>query len=223
MTRYLEPLAIAANIVQESFCRMDQVLLTFGFLVMKYRDEKMNQDHIGRDAIINSVEARWNKSDQEIFISTVLVNPFYRTAPFSALPVFSKAHIRVLFTKLYHRFFTVQPPSEFIQHAYDFLDGRGFFQGLEGQVKFELEAALNKVNSQKKKILKFSNMLWISEAATRSPHRPGLVFNTRSLKRHLRFLNICTSATLCFRQLCIMREAIQCFWKHFNKTSKPHR
>lgn len=81
---------------------MDQVLLTFGFLVMKYRDEKMNQDHIGRDAIINSVEARWNKSDQEIFISTVLVNPFYRTAPFSALPVFSKAHIRVLFTKLYH-------------------------------------------------------------------------------------------------------------------------
>lgn len=52
---------------------MDQVLLTFGFLVMKFRDEKMNQDPIGCDAIINSVEARWNKSDQEIFITTVLV------------------------------------------------------------------------------------------------------------------------------------------------------
>jgi hypothetical protein len=82
VTRYLEPLAIAANVVQESFCRMDQVLLTFGFLVMKYRDEKMNQDIIGRDAIIKSIELRWSKSDQEVFISAVLVNPFYRTTPF---------------------------------------------------------------------------------------------------------------------------------------------
>jgi hypothetical protein len=131
VTRYLEPLAIAANIVQESFCRIDQVLLTFGFLVMKYRDEKMDQDPIGRDAIINSIEARWNKSDQEIFISTVLVNPFYRTAPFAALPVFSKAYIRELFTKLYCRFFTVQPPSEFIEHTYNFLDGVGFSKDLK--------------------------------------------------------------------------------------------
>lgn len=148
VTRYLEPLAIAANIVQESFCRMDQVLLTFSFLVMKYRDEKMNQDPIGHDAIIHSIEARWSKTDQEVFISAVLVNPFYRTAPFAALPVFSKAHIRVLFTKLYRHFFNVQPPTEFIEHTYDFLDGKGFFRGLEDQVKFELETALNNVRSK---------------------------------------------------------------------------
>ena len=43
--------------------------------------EQESQTHIGRDAIIKSIEARWNKWDQEIFISTVLVNPFYRTAP----------------------------------------------------------------------------------------------------------------------------------------------
>lgn len=148
MTRYLEPLAIAANIVQESFCRMDQVLLTFGFLTMKYRDEKMNHDPIGRDAIIKSVELRWSKSDQEVFIAAVLANPFYRTSPFAPLPVFSKAHIRVLFTKLYRRFFQVEPPTEFIEHAYDFLDGTGFFRGLEGQVKYELETALNKVRCE---------------------------------------------------------------------------
>jgi len=40
VTLYLELLAIAANIVQGLFCRMDQVLLTFGFLVMQYQNEK---------------------------------------------------------------------------------------------------------------------------------------------------------------------------------------
>jgi len=127
---------------------MDQVLLTFGFLVMKYRDEKMSQDPIGRDAIINSLETRWGKSDQEIFIAAVLVNPFFRMAPFAALPVFSKARIRLLFTKLYRRFFNTPPPTEFIARTYDFLDGKGFFDGLDGQVKYELETALNEVKSK---------------------------------------------------------------------------
>lgn len=125
---------------------MDQVLLTFGFLIMKYRDEKMSQDPIGRDAIINSIETRWSKSDQEAFISTVLVNPFYRTMPFAPLSIFSKAYIRGLFTKLYRRIFSSQPPTEFITHTYEFLDGKGLFKSLDDQVKFELETALDKVS-----------------------------------------------------------------------------
>ena len=59
--------------------------------------EQESQTRIGRDAIINSIEARWNKWDQEILsVHTVLVNPFYRTAvtaPFAALPIFSRAYI----------------------------------------------------------------------------------------------------------------------------------
>jgi hypothetical protein len=145
---------------------MDQVLLTFGFLIMKYRDEKMNQDPVGRDAITKSIELRWSKSDQEVFISAVLVNPFYRMAPFAPLPIFSKAHIRVLFTKLYHRFFNVQPPTEFIEHTYDFLDGKGIFQGLEDQVKFELETALNKVSSEFDTAQKLNFQMNLSEAPT---------------------------------------------------------
>jgi len=145
VTRYLEPLAIAANIIQGSFCRMDQVLLTFGFLVMQYWNEKMDQDPVGHDAILNSIEAHWNKSDQEVFIGAVLVNPFYRSTPFTPLALFNKAHIWVLFTKLYCQFFRAFPPAEFIEHAYDFLEGKGFFKIIEGQIKFELEMALNKV------------------------------------------------------------------------------
>jgi hypothetical protein len=37
MKCHLEPLAIAANVTQAAFCCLDQVLLTFAFLVMQYR------------------------------------------------------------------------------------------------------------------------------------------------------------------------------------------
>ena len=107
--------------------------------------KKMDQDPVGCDAILNSIEARWNKSDQEVFIGAVLVNPFYRSMPFTPLALFNKAHIQVLFTKLYHRFFRALPPAEFIEHAYDFLEGKGFFETIEGQIKFKLDMALNKV------------------------------------------------------------------------------
>jgi len=189
VTRYLEPLAIAANGVQESFCRMDQVLLTFGFLVMKYRDKKMNQDIIGRDAIIKSIEMRWSKSDQEVFISAVLVNQFYRTTPFASLLVFSKAYIRVLFTKLYGRFFSDQPPTEFIEHTYDFLDEKGIFQGLEDQVKFELETALNKVRS------KFTDLFMTKTGIFRSSNQILLLSLT-----HIRYL-VTHRIHLCFSPL----------------------
>lgn len=101
----------------------------------------MAQDSVARDAIINSIEARWAKSDQEVFVATILVNPFYRTQPFVPLPCFNQAQIRVLFTRLYHRFYTAQPPAIFIQHTYDFLIGKGQFNDLDGQVKYELEVA----------------------------------------------------------------------------------
>ncbi|KAF8956006.1 hypothetical protein BDZ97DRAFT_1672403, partial [Flammula alnicola] len=147
ITRYLEPLAIAANIVQESFCRIDQVLLTFGFLMMKYLDVKMSQDTVGRDAIINSIEARWAKSDQEVFVAAVLVNPFYRTLPFAPLPCFNQSQIRVLLTRLYRRFYKQEPPTIFIQHAYEFLGGTGLFNDIAGQVKYELDIASQEVSS----------------------------------------------------------------------------
>jgi hypothetical protein len=146
IARYLEPLAIAANVVQESFCRLDQVLLTFGFLLMQYRNEKMNEDPVGRDAIIASIEARWDKSDQEVFVCAVFINPFYRTLPFNAsLPCFNYTQIRLLLTRLYVRFYGVQPEPLFMTHAYDFLNGAGIFQGLDSQIKYEMEVAAREV------------------------------------------------------------------------------
>ena len=141
ITRYLEPLAIAANITQQSFCRLDQVLLTFSFLMMKYQDPKMNQDLRACQAIRNSIEAWWAKADQKVFVVAVLVNPFYRMSPFQLLTCFSMAKVRALFTKLYGRFFSSEPPLEFIAHANEFLDGWEFFNTIKTEIDNELKDA----------------------------------------------------------------------------------
>ncbi|KJA22371.1 hypothetical protein HYPSUDRAFT_1084456, partial [Hypholoma sublateritium FD-334 SS-4] len=146
ITRYLEPLAIAANITQASFCRLDQVLLTFGFLVMRYKDEKMNQDEIGRSAIIKSLETRWSKCDQEVFVAAVIVNPFYQTLPFNVNDGefslwLTRAELRALFSRLFRRFFQREPPPEFFTDMVDFLSATGKFRRLREQVTFDLEQA----------------------------------------------------------------------------------
>jgi hypothetical protein len=95
---------IAANVVQASFCRLDKVLLTFGFLVMQFQQPGMDQDVIGREAILKSLELQWHKSDQELFIAAVIANPFYCNSPFMRLAMFNNAGIRVLFVCLWRRF-----------------------------------------------------------------------------------------------------------------------
>lgn len=105
----------------------------------------MNQDTEGRDAILASIEKRWEKSDQEVFVAALLVNPFYRVQPFATLDRFSLANINALFRRLYLRFFKEEPPAQFITHLSDFLDGIGYFSKLGDQVRYELEAALQQV------------------------------------------------------------------------------
>lgn len=112
---------------------------------MQYRDEKMDEDPVGRDAIIASIEARWAKSDQQVFVCAVLVNPFYRTTPFAPLSCFNSAHIRVLLTRLYTRFYGEPPVPLFMTHAFDFFNGEGFFLHLDSQIKFEIEEAAREV------------------------------------------------------------------------------
>ncbi|KAF8491218.1 hypothetical protein F5888DRAFT_1581643, partial [Russula emetica] len=74
---HLEPLVVANNIAQSAHCRLDQVLLMFGLLVMKYTDLKLREpnDATACDAILNSLEMRWANADQDVFIAAVLLNP----------------------------------------------------------------------------------------------------------------------------------------------------
>ena len=82
---HLEPLARAANITQAAFCHLDQILLTFGSLSIYYKDIKAKDpaNVLGCTAILDSIEKWWAKADQDIFIATVILNPFVKTAVFS--------------------------------------------------------------------------------------------------------------------------------------------
>lgn len=94
MKHHLEPLAIVANITQASFCRLDEVLLTFGYLVMQYQKMQTDADDVAACAsIIASIEKQWAVSDQEIFVAAVLLNPFYRNTPFAPLSFLNNAGI----------------------------------------------------------------------------------------------------------------------------------
>ena len=130
MKLHLEPLAIASNVTQAVVCRLDTVLLTFGFLVMKYKRLSDLADQVASAAIVSSLEKRWMAADQEIFIATVIVNPFFRIAPFARHPRFVVAGIIELLEHLYAQFFQENPPFQFGIELREYLMAKGQYSAL---------------------------------------------------------------------------------------------
>jgi len=62
----LEPLAIAKNVTQANYTRLDHVLLTLRNLYETY--SMMTLEQPIRDAVIDSLEKRWAAADQDVFI-----------------------------------------------------------------------------------------------------------------------------------------------------------
>ncbi|KAJ3771237.1 hypothetical protein FB446DRAFT_645581, partial [Lentinula raphanica] len=127
---HLEPLAIAANIMQGAFCRLDQVLLTLGSLYMHF--DQLN-DPIDADihtAVLESIEKRWSKTDQEVFIAAVLLNPFVGKVFKPTLLWFNQAGILALLSKLYKRFFEEDVATHLFQNIADYYSKRGLFSSI---------------------------------------------------------------------------------------------
>ncbi len=82
MKHHLEPLAIAANITQSGHCRLDNVLLTFGALVLQYKDLNDEDELPVKQALIESIEKRWWKADRDVFVAAVILNPFIKVRPY---------------------------------------------------------------------------------------------------------------------------------------------
>jgi len=130
MKRHLEPLAIAANVTEAAFCRLDTVLLTFGFLVMRYERMSDEGDRIASRSIISSLEKRWMAANQDIFIAAVIVNPFFRAAPFGRHPRFVVAGIIEFLGRLYLQFFQEVAPQTFGAEMRDYLTEEGQYTEL---------------------------------------------------------------------------------------------
>lgn len=72
--RYLEPLAIAANITQAAHCHLYDVLLCFGMLYCQYSQLPSTEASM-MNGILSSIGRRWDKSDQEIFVASLILHP----------------------------------------------------------------------------------------------------------------------------------------------------
>ena len=125
MEHHLEPLAIAANVTQAASCHLDTVLLTFGSLVARYREMPHHKDIAACDAILGSLKKCWLVADQDVFIATVIVNPFFQALPFAPGPRFVVACMKTLLSSLYLRFFQSQPPNSSHTKIHDYLTASG--------------------------------------------------------------------------------------------------
>ncbi|KAB5588959.1 HAT family dimerization protein [Ceratobasidium theobromae] len=76
MKTLLQPLAVAANITQASDTRLDHVVVTMGNLYDIFSKEEIPEH--ARTVILESLEKRWAKSDQDAFIAAIYFNPFYK-------------------------------------------------------------------------------------------------------------------------------------------------
>ena len=141
-------MAVAANVTQSAFCRLDEVLLTFGALTMEYQDlrDTRGGDRIACTAILDSLEKRWANADQNVLIAAVILNPFFKHSPFKALSRFQPANIYNLFVILWNRFFPGQhSPLTLYQNVIDYLREKGDFMTLQATVKVCLDMSEGKV------------------------------------------------------------------------------
>ena len=132
MERHLEPLAIATNITQATHCRLDTVLLMFGYLIRQYQAmaDRDIEDRIGCDAILNSLEKCWLATDQLIFIAAVIVNLFFWTTQFAPHPHVINSRIKSFLTSLFNRFFQLEVPNAFHTELREFSMGSGQYSEL---------------------------------------------------------------------------------------------
>jgi hypothetical protein len=94
---------------------LDQILLAFGALTIYYNDIKAKDaaNILGCTAILDSIEKRWAKADQDVFITVVILNPFVKTTAFFAeVPFLTRAGVLALMKRLYQRFFSITETSE---------------------------------------------------------------------------------------------------------------
>lgn len=79
---HLKPLAIAANLFQAPYCRLDHVLLGLGHLYWSFKALPA-EDALVTTKMHTTLEKCWKDTNQELFILGVFFNPFTRARCFN--------------------------------------------------------------------------------------------------------------------------------------------
>lgn len=127
--RHLEPFALAANITQTTFCRLDDVLLTFGALYHTVSSWDSADSALAR-ATQETIMKRWMKMDHDVHIAAVILNPRVKNRPFTSIPQLNVQSIYALLGRLWKRFFREDPPSRLIMDVYAYIEDKNDFANL---------------------------------------------------------------------------------------------
>ncbi|KZT28657.1 hypothetical protein NEOLEDRAFT_1175520 [Neolentinus lepideus HHB14362 ss-1] len=128
---HLKPLPFAANVTQAAHCWLDQVLLKFGLLVMQYQGMRDPDDKLVADVIISSLEQRWGKADQDVFIAAVILNPFHKIKPLQKLTIFTNACLFMLMSRLWKHFYAVNVPLAFNKELMEYMNNAGMHMDMD--------------------------------------------------------------------------------------------
>ena len=130
MQLHLKPLAIAANLTQGAFCRLDEVLMVFGYLFHEFSGLNDPIDNVVKQAVLNSIELRWSKCDQDVFIAAAILNPFVKISPFHRLQIFTNAGIDDLLSRLWRCFYSCAEPVGFMEEIRNYMHGREYYASM---------------------------------------------------------------------------------------------
>lgn len=135
MKEHLEPLAIASNVTQAGDTRCDHVLMLLGRLYKVYNELRSrdclvtggNNESHPVTSIIKSIEKRWAKADQDLFIACLFLNPLidFQLLNQSTVPL---GVIFGILRRLYSRVYQVEDldvPTIFTSNIIDYRHRRG--------------------------------------------------------------------------------------------------
>ncbi|KAF8874902.1 ribonuclease H-like domain-containing protein [Infundibulicybe gibba] len=118
---HIEPLAIAVNVAQAANIRCDQVVLILARLYKHYiallKADRIDPNNPEEDenhpiiAIVHSIEKRWAKVDQDLFIAVLFLNPFINPKLRNSSNL-TLAMIMGIIRRLYIRVFKLDPKAE---------------------------------------------------------------------------------------------------------------
>ena len=105
----------------------------------------------GATAIIDSIKKQWVCANQELFIASVILNPFYQSTEkclvFTNLPFPNKAGIHTLLACTYQWLFQQETSDGFTDNVDDYLGSKGLFSNLDISVARFINVADHKVSA----------------------------------------------------------------------------
>lgn len=208
MKRHLRPLALAANISQAAHIRPDQILLIFAMLYAHFDAFRDEDEALMRAAMLEAIEARWQKIDQDVFIATVILNPFHIIRPFRPLAMLTKGAIFALFSRLWMRFSREAAPVELWQNTTDYLDVSGDYATMRtylNHIRADAEARVS--CSCCRHVVQLSDIF-----IERAPGPSASLGGVRALSRCTPSnLSARSSSSFDLRKFRILRTAVQLF------------